>query len=87
MAFSGLSTNKLFTATLEGEDVSPIIAALAPYEAPFLNWLGDSDVRRDAPKHEFIEDFLRPRYIVNSTAINSDDRQHRRSRSTASAWR
>ncbi len=72
MAFTGLSTNNLFTASLEGEDISPVIAALAPYEAPFLNWLGDSSrFVAQSPKHEFIEDFLRPRYIVNSTAIAS----------------
>jgi hypothetical protein len=72
MAFSGLSTNPLFTANLEGEDISEIIATLAPYEAPLLNWLGDSDrFAALSPKHEFIEDYLRPRYIVASTAINS----------------
>src|SRR5688572_12820584 len=72
MAFTGLSTNTLFTANLEGEDISPIIATLAPYEAPFLDWLGDSDrFAALSPKHEFIEDFLRPRYITTSSAINS----------------
>lgn len=73
MAFSGLSTNKEFTANLMAEDISPIIATLSPYEAPFLNWLGDSSrvAVAGSPKHEFIMDYLRPRYIVNSTAINS----------------
>lgn len=72
MAFSGLSTNALFTANLEGEDISPLLYALSPYESPFLDWLGDSDgFVAQSPKHEFIEDFLRPRYIINSTAINS----------------
>jgi hypothetical protein len=71
MAFSGLSTNKEFTANLAAEDLSPIIATLAPYEAPFLNWLGDGDVFATSTKHEFVEDFLRPRYIINSGAINS----------------
>src|SRR5436190_12020113 len=72
MAFSGLSTNAQFTNTLIGEDISEIIRTLAPYEAPFLDWLGDSDrFAALSPKHEFIEDFLRPRYISNSTAINS----------------
>jgi hypothetical protein len=72
MAFSGLSTNKLFTPSLIGEDISPIIATLSPYEAPFLSFLGDSDrFVAQSPKHEFIEDFLRPRYIVASTAIAS----------------
>lgn len=71
MAFSGLSTNKLFTTNLVAEDLSPIIATLSPYEAPVLNWLGDSDVFATSTKHEFVMDFLRPRYIINSTAIAS----------------
>lgn len=72
MPFSGLSSNKLFTPNLVGEDISELIRTLAPYEAPFLDWLGDSDrFAAMSPKHEFVEDFLRPRYIINSTAINS----------------
>jgi hypothetical protein len=71
MAFSGLSTNKDFTVNLAAEDLSPIIATLAPYEAPFLNWLGDPDVMATSTKHEFVEDFLRPRYIIASTAVAS----------------
>jgi len=72
MAFSGLSTNQEFTANLVGEDISPIIRTLTPYEAPFLDWLGDSDqFAAYSPKHEFVEDFLRPRYIIASTAIAS----------------
>jgi hypothetical protein len=71
VAFSGLSTNKAFTANLQGEDISDIIRTLAPYEAPFLDWLGDSDVFAQSTKHEYIEDFLRPRYIIASAAINS----------------
>jgi hypothetical protein len=46
MAFTGLSTNRLFTPNLIGEDISKIIATLAPVEAPVLDWLGDGgDVR------------------------------------------
>lgn len=72
MAFSGLSTNRMFTPNLVGEDVSEIIRTLAPYEAPFLDWLGDSErFAVTSPKHEYIEDFLRPRYIIASTAIAS----------------
>lgn len=72
MSFSGLSSNKLFTPNLVGEDVSEVIRTLAPYEAPFLDWLGDSDkFAAYSPKHEFVMDYLRPRYIVASTAINS----------------
>ena len=73
MPFSGLSTNDQFTANLIGEDISEIIRTLAPYEAPFLDWLGDSDrFAAYSPKHEFVEDYLRPRYIINSTAVASD---------------
>jgi hypothetical protein len=71
MAFSGLSTNRLFTPNLIGEDISEIIRTLAPYEAPLLDWLGDSDVFAGSTKHEYVEDFLRPRYIVASTVVNS----------------
>src|SRR4051812_31051923 len=44
MAFSGLSTNRLFTPSAIGEDISKIIATLAPVEAPLLDWLGDSNL-------------------------------------------
>jgi len=71
MAFSGLSTNKLFVPNLIAEDLSPVIATLAPYEAPFLEWLGDSPVFATSTKHEFVQDYLRPRYITNSTAVAS----------------
>jgi len=71
MAFSGLSTSKYFTPNLIGEDVSEIIRTLAPYEAPFLDWLGDPSGFATNTKHEFIEDFMSPRTIINSTAINS----------------
>lgn len=71
MAFSGLSTNDFFTPNLVGEDVSEIIRTLAPYEAPFLDWIGDADGFATSTKHEFVEDFMRPRTIINSTAINS----------------
>lgn len=71
MAFSGLSTNKYFTPSLVGEDVSEIIRTLAPYEAPVLDWLGDPDGYALSTKHEFIEDFLRPRTIIASTAVSS----------------
>lgn len=71
MPFTGLSTNKLFTPNLVGEDVSEIIRTLSPFEAPFLDWLGDPDGFAMSTKHEFIEDFMRPRTIVTSTAIAS----------------
>ena len=71
MAFSGLSTNDLFTASLVQEDVSRLIATLSPKETPFLNWLGDSDVFATSTKHEWIQDYMLPNYITASTAINS----------------
>jgi hypothetical protein len=72
MAFSGLSTNKLFTPNLVGEDISEILKTLMPYESPFLDDLGDADTFATSTKHEYVEDFLRPRYIINSTAISSE---------------
>ena len=72
MSFSGMSTNKYFTPNLVGEDISEVIRTLVPYEAPFLDWLGDPDGFATSTKHEFIEDFMRPRTIINSTAIASD---------------
>jgi hypothetical protein len=71
MPFSGLSTNKLFTPNLVGEDVSEILRTLTPYEAPFLDWLGDPNGFAYSTKHEFVEDFLRPRYVIASVAVNS----------------
>lgn len=71
MAFSGLSTNTLFTPNLIGEDISPLVVTLAPVEAPFLDWLGDADVFATSTKHEYIQDYLRPNYITVSTAVNS----------------
>lgn len=71
MPFSGLSTNKLFTPNLVGEDISPIIATLAPIETPFLDWLGDSSAFATSTKHEYIQDHVLPNYISNSSAINS----------------
>ena len=71
MAFSGLSTNDLFTASLVQEDVSRLIATLSPKETPFLNWLGDGDVFATSTKHEWIQDYMLPNYITASTAINS----------------
>lgn len=71
MPFSGLTTNKMYVPNLVGEDVSEIIRTLSPYEAPFLDWLGDPDGFATSTKHEFIEDYMRPRTIIASSAINS----------------
>ena len=60
MAFSGLSTNKLFTPNLLAEDVSEIFRTLVPYEAPFLDWLGDPSgfAGIGGASDGFIQDFL-----------------------------
>lgn len=74
MAFTGLSTDLQFTATggsLIAEDVSPIVAELSNFETPLLDWLGDSPYFARNINHEFLEEELRPNYIVVSTAINS----------------
>lgn len=71
MAFTGLSSNDLFTASLVQEDVSRLIATLSPKETALLNFLGDGDVFATSTKHEYVEDFMLPNYIVASTAINS----------------
>ena len=71
MPFSGLSTNRLFTPNAIGEDISPLIATLAPVEAPFLDWLGDSGAVALSTKHEYFMDYLRPNYVIASTAIAS----------------
>jgi uncharacterized protein DUF5309 len=71
MAFSGMSTSKYFTANEIGEDISEIIRRLAPYEAPVLDWLGDAATVATNTRHEFFDDYLRPRRIITSTAINS----------------
>lgn len=71
MAFTGLSTNKLFTPSLVGEDISAIMATLTPVEAPLLDWLGDAANFAISTKHEYIQDYLRPNYIIASTAVAS----------------
>lgn len=71
MAFTGLSSNDLFTASLVQEDVSRIIATLAPKETAFLDFLGDGDVFATSTRHEWVQDYMLPNYIVASTAINS----------------
>ena len=71
MAFSGLSTNKLFTNSQVGEDISDLLVTLSPVEAPLLDWLGDSSDFALSTKHEFFQDYLRPNYIIASTAIAS----------------
>lgn len=71
MAFSGLASNELFTASLIQRDIADLIRTLSPKETPILDWLGDAPVSATSIKHEFIEDLMPPNTIVASTAINS----------------
>jgi Family of unknown function (DUF5309) len=71
MAFSGLSTSKEFVVNGIQEDVAAVLATLFPYESPFLDWIGDPSDFAQSTKHEFWEDFMRPRTIIVSTAVNS----------------
>jgi hypothetical protein len=71
MPFTGNTTNDFLTANLAAEDISAIIATLMPKEVPFLDFLGSSGVRATNTKHEYIQDFMLPNYVVASTAINS----------------
>jgi hypothetical protein len=71
MAFTGLASNELFTASLIQRDIAEIVRTLAPKETPILDWLGEAGRFATNIKHEFIEDFMLPNYITASTAINS----------------
>ena len=72
MPFTGYSSHASFTAgPLNAEDVSATISLLAPDETPLLDWLGDPDTFARNTVHEFLEEELRPNYIVTSGAIAS----------------
>src|SRR5688572_12195263 len=71
MPFTGLSFNEAFAADLVQRDVSEIIRTLSPKEVPILDFLGDSDVFAQSVKHEYVEDFMLPNYLIASTAISS----------------
>lgn len=71
MPFTGLSSNERFTASQIQEDVARYVAALAPKETEFLDFLGDSGVFATNIKHEFTQDYLLPNKIIASTAVNS----------------
>lgn len=72
MAFSGITTADYGAASLENIDVSSEVLALSNLAAiPILDWLGDSDRPATARQHEYVEDFMLPRSIINSTAIAS----------------
>lgn len=71
MAFTGLGSNELNTASLIQRDISDLVRTLSPKETPILDWLGDGAFTATHIKHEFVEDLMLPNTIVTSTAINS----------------
>lgn len=71
MAFSGLASNEVNTASLIQRDIADLVRTLSPKETPILDWLGDAPFSATSIKHEFIEDLMLPNTIVNSTVINS----------------
>jgi hypothetical protein len=73
LAFNGLATYDAFSAI--GEDVSDLVAFLAPYETPLLDALGTSDYSAANVKHEWLEDSLNPSTDVVSTAVASTTAQ------------
>jgi hypothetical protein len=72
MPFNGLAVYDNFTAM--GEDVSDVVALLAPMETPLLDIIGASDRPATSVKHEWIEDTLNPTTDVLSTAVASTGR-------------
>jgi len=69
MPFNGLATYDNFEGI--GEDVSDLVAFLAPFETPLLDVLGGSDRPATNVKHEWLEDTLNPTTDVVSTAVAS----------------
>ncbi len=69
MPFNGLATYDNFEGI--GEDVSDLVAFLAPFETPLLDVLGGSDRPATNVKHEWLEDTLNPTTDVASTAVAS----------------
>jgi hypothetical protein len=69
MPFNGLATYDNFEGI--GEDVSDLVAFLAPFETPLLEVVGASDQSATNVKHEWLEDTLNPTTDVVSTAVAS----------------
>ncbi len=69
MAFNGLAAYDHFEGI--GEDVSDLVAFLAPFETPLLDVVGLSDYPATNVKHEWLEDTLNPTTDVVSTAVAS----------------
>ena len=68
MAFTGKASYD--DITLIGEDVSDLIEIFAPIETPFLDRIQMGAPTRNT-QHQWMEETLGPRTLVNSTAINS----------------
>jgi hypothetical protein len=69
MPFNGLATYDNFEGI--GEDISDLVAFLAPFETPLLEVVGTSDQPATNVKHEWLEDSLNPTTDVVSTAVAS----------------
>lgn len=69
MPFNGLATYDNFEGI--GEDVSDLVAFIAPFETPLLDVIGMGDQAATSVKHEWIEDTLNPTTDVLSTNVSS----------------
>jgi hypothetical protein len=69
MPFNGLATYDNFEGI--GEDVSDLVAFLAPFETPLIDAVGASDRPATNVKHEWLEDTLNPTTDVTSSAVSS----------------
>jgi hypothetical protein len=69
MAFNGLATYDNYEGI--GENVSDLVAFLAPFETPLLEVVGMGDYPATNVKHEWLEDTLNPTTDVASTAVAS----------------
>ncbi len=69
MPFNGLATYDNFEGS--GEDVSDLVAFIAPFETPLLDVIGMGDQPAANVKHEWLEDSLNPTTDVASTAVSS----------------
>jgi len=67
MPFNGLATYDNFEGI--GEDVSDLVAFLAPFETPLLDVVGASDQPATNVKHEWLEDTLNPTTDAVAAAV------------------
>jgi len=69
MAFTGRATHDQTSEI--GEDVSPIIGMISPFETPLLDRLGDAAQPAENVLHEWLEDALSPGTLTASSVITS----------------